>query len=87
MRSARPLARGMMRFMRGTFVYEDFGNFQVIDVCAFVVLSVSNGRFQHFLHQNRSFFLAESQDVQSLVYGLPANWSATKRAFWAEVRA
>ncbi|AHE47754.1 hypothetical protein AH4AK4_0250 [Aeromonas hydrophila 4AK4] len=53
----------------GTFVYHDGGNTQGVDVGAFVVLSVCNGRFQHFLHQNRSLFRAEGQDVQSLVYG------------------
>jgi hypothetical protein len=48
------------------FVYENFRNFQVVDVSAIVVLSVSNGRFQNFLHQYRSFLLVKVRIFRAL---------------------
>ena len=53
----------------GTFVTMMVATRRVSISAPSVVLSVGNGRFQHFLHQNSSLFRAEGQDVQSLVYG------------------
>ncbi len=49
MRSARPFARGIMRFMLGPSSTKIFRNFQIVNVSAIVVFSVSNGEFRTFL--------------------------------------
>ncbi|MNC64955.1 hypothetical protein D3C75_1151960 [compost metagenome] len=60
------------------FVYEDFRNFQIVNVSAIVVFSVSNGRFQYFLNQYRSFLVGIGQDVQGLRHFLTANQVSNK---------
>src|SRR5476649_1592903 len=72
---------------RTPFVDENGGDLQVINVCAFVMLGVGYGRLQHFLQDLGGFLTAESQQVERFAHLFPRIWSATKRAFWAEIRA
>ncbi|MNN67564.1 hypothetical protein D3C81_1832040 [compost metagenome] len=60
------------------FVYEDFRDFQIIDVSAIVVFCVSNGRLQHFLNQTSSFLVGVGQSFQSLRHFLTADQVCNK---------
>ncbi len=51
------------------------------------MLGVGYGRLQHLLHDLGGFLTAESQQVERTPTFFPRIWSATKRAFWAEIRA
>ncbi|AAN82519.1 Hypothetical protein c4081 [Escherichia coli CFT073] len=60
------------------FVYENFRNFQIVNVSAIVVFSVSNGRFQNFLDQYSRFLVGVGQNIQSLRHFLTANQVSNK---------
>ncbi len=78
MRSARPFARGIMRFMLGPSSAKIFVTFQIVNVSAIVVFSVSNGRFQKLLDQYSRFLVGVGQNIQSLRHFLTANQVSNK---------
>ena len=66
---------------RTPFVDENGGDFQVVNVCAFVMLGVGYGRLQHFLDDLGGFLVAESQQVERFAHLLPADLVGDQAGF------
>jgi len=49
------------------FFHIDRFDREFVDVCAVIVLSIGNRRFEHLFDQNSTFFGAEGQNVERLV--------------------
>ena len=55
------------------FVNINSGNAQLINVCAFIVLGISNGRVQHFADNGGRLLVAELEHIQRFLDRLAAN--------------
>jgi hypothetical protein len=85
-RSARPLARGAA-LHRHALVDKDRRHLELVDICALVVLGIGDRRIQHLADDVGGLLVAEFSTDSASSTGLPRTWSATSRAFCAEMRA
>ena len=86
-RSARPLARGITRFMLGPSSTKILATLRssisAPSLCSALAIADSNT----FFTKAAAFLLVKVKISNACATFLPRIKSATKRAFWAEVRA
>src|SRR5690606_448893 len=87
MRSARPLARGMMRFSERPSLTKTVETFRSSTSAPSLCSALATADSSTFFSSSAAFLLLKANRLSASPTFFPRIWSATKRAFWAEIRA
>src|SRR5690606_18856122 len=87
MRSARPLARGMMRLSERPSLTKTVLTFRSSTSAPSLCSALATADSSTFFMISAAFFELKARRLSASPTFFPRIWSATKRAFWAEIRA
>src|SRR5690554_702593 len=68
-------------FHAHTLIYKNRRHFQLIDISAFIVLCVCNGRFKHFLNYRSALFWTKAQNIKSIFNAFSTNLICNQTRF------
>src|SRR5690554_4644175 len=87
MRSARPLARGLIRFIERPSLTKTVETLKSSTSAPSLCSALAIADSSTFLIISAAFLLLKVSRLSASSTFFPRIWSATKRAFWAEMRA
>src|SRR5690606_13831414 len=87
MRSARPLARGMMRLSERPSLTKTVLTFRSSTSAPSLCSALATADSSTFFMISAAFLLLKASRLSASPTFFPRIWSATRRAFWAEMRA
>ncbi len=76
-----PFRSRLYSFQKWTFVHENSGYTQLIDIGAIIMFGIGNRRLQNFLDQLGRFLFAEGQKINSLGHIQASNLICHQSAF------